>query len=97
MIWVLVISTIALSVGGVAYLAYTKKIHYGFAVALIPLSVYGVVHCYTKYELYSFEQIHNNDMVLTYIDTMSVQDLRNKLKSCQLNRDNCTIVFAQQK
>lgn len=97
MSWLLLILVIILGISGVGYLAYIKKIHYGVAIALFPLAIYGVVHYHTKYELYHFEQIHNNDMVLAYIDSMTVQELRNKLKACQLNADNCTIVFAQQK
>jgi|688.fasta_scaffold509905_3 hypothetical protein len=60
-------------------------------IAIIGFKLYG------KYELEKFENIHNNDAILTYIDTMSVVDLRNKLKACQIDSSNCTIVFPQSK
>lgn len=52
---------------------------------------------YKKYELEVFQQVHNNDAVFSYIDTMNIIELRNKLKACQIDSSNCTIVFAHEK
>lgn len=50
---------------------------------------------YGKYEIEKFQDVHNNDVVFTYIDSMNIVDLRNKLKACQIDSNNCTIVFPQ--
>jgi hypothetical protein len=50
---------------------------------------------YSKYEIEKFQDIHNNEVVFSYIDSMSIVDLRNKLKACQIDSSNCTIVFPQ--
>ena len=66
----------------------------------IPFAIVLVIvgyKLYGKYELEKFENVHNNDAVLSYIDTMTAVDLRNKLKACQIDSVNCTIVFPHEK
>lgn len=71
-----------------------KKLSLGVVVVLAIVS--GISYkLYGKYEIEKFQDIHNNDMVLAYIDSMSTIDLKNKLKACQINSNNCTIVFPQ--
>lgn len=63
----------------------------------IAISFAGAYHSYNKYEQYKFEQIHNADAILQYIDTMPIKELRNKMKACQIDQSNCVIVFAEEK
>jgi predicted nucleic acid-binding protein len=77
--------------------AYITRNNYVVCIVISAGLIFGNVVSYKKYELYYFEEIHNADAVMAYIDTMPVPDLRNKLKSCQIDKSNCTIVFVQKK
>ncbi len=69
----------------------------GWSIPVIIVVVIVSFKLYGKYELEKFENVHNNDVVFSYIDTMSAVELRNKLKACQIDSSNCTIVFPQNK
>lgn len=83
------------TVGEKKYLNFRELV--GCSIPVIIVLVLIGYKLYGKYELEKFENVHNNDVVFSYIDTMTATDLRNKLKACQIDASNCTIVFPHEK
>lgn len=83
----------------IMYLYDTKKLSFKELIkyiALVVVVIFGAGYkLFGKYEIEKFEEVHNNEVLFSYIDSMSVVDLRNKLKACQINTNNCILVFPQ--
>ena len=51
--------------------------------------------CYI-HEQVTFAAVHNNDMLFKQIDQMTLNDLKNKMKMCVLDKNNCQFISVEQ-
>ena len=64
------------------------------SIAVVIFAIFAFSHLRNA-EQSTFEDVHNIDALFAHIDQMPINELRNKMKACTVDKTNCTIVFVE--